>query len=178
MMTFWLCLSMLLADVPTRPSACEADDDCVITAQAACCSCCPGVPRSVSRQELAEQDCSAKNCGVVPCKGTACQPVQDLNTLQAVCRAGTCRAEPAKVKKNPSLCIRDSDCVAASFSCCETCCPPPTIAATQAELDLKRGECPAKRCSMIRCAVENCPAQAPPGVAVCRSNRCELAPAR
>ena len=161
MLTSLLCVSILLGDVPPRPSACATDDECVITATASCCSCCPGVPRAVSRQELAEQDCGTKNCGVVPCKATACRPVQDPNTLQAVCRAGTCRAEPVGGQKNPSVCIRDADCVAASFSCCETCCPPPTIAITQAELLQKRGECATTMCAMLRCASENCPPRPP-----------------
>ncbi len=169
-----LCVvAVLLGDVPPRMSGCESDDDCLITTEGSCCSCCPGVPRAVSRSEP-QPDCSTKNCGIVPCKATRCKPAQDPSTLQAICRAGTCRAEPVKVKKNPSFCSSDAECVVTSFSCCDTCCPTPPIAATQAELELKRGQCADTMCAMIRCAKENCPAQPQPGPAVCRSSHCVI----
>lgn len=170
-----LCVLMVVGDLPApRLGSCENDDDCVITTGAQCCECCPGVPRSVARADLAQQDCSTRNCGVVGCKATMCKPVQDPSTLQAVCRAGTCRAEPVPVKKNASFCANDSDCVVSSFSCCDSCCPAPPRATTAAELQALRGQCVNMMCPMVRCAPEQCKAIPPPGAATCRNNRCEL----
>ena len=175
MVTSALWVLLVVADLPApRLGACEGDDDCVITTQSQCCDCCPGVPRSVARSDLGQLDCSSRNCGVVGCNRTLCKPAQDPSTLQAVCRAGTCRAEPVRVKKNASFCANDSDCLVSSFSCCESCCPAAPRATTAAELEALRGQCVTTMCPMVRCAREQCKPMLPPGQATCRNNRCEL----
>jgi len=172
-----MCAALVLGELPPpRMGSCQSDEECAITTDAPCCSCCPGVPRAVSRSEPSP-DCSNKNCGFVPCKTVLCKSPQDPSTLQAVCRAGTCRAEPVEVK-NPSLCSSDADCVVlSSYLCCPLCCPPAPEAMTRAELQLKQERCETTVCTaMVRCAPENCPPPPAPSHAVCRSNHCALVP--
>ena len=174
MVIFALCVLVVMGDVPVlRVGACQSDDDCVISTHSGCCDCC-GVPRAVTRANLAPQDCSTQNCGVVPCDALRCKPNPDPSTLRAVCRAGTCRAEPRQAKTKAAFCAIDSDCVISSFSCCQACCPVQPWATTPAELEAMRSRCATTICPMIRCAPEQCKALSPPGAPTCRNNRCEL----
>ncbi len=178
MLASMLAVCALLAQTPSPPSsrvaACGNDDDCVISAQANCCECCPSLPTAMPKQAFAERRCDLKQCP--SCTTVRCEPAPDADSFKAVCRAGTCRAEPVTEPKRPSpQCRLDSDCLVTSFSCCERCCALPLEAMTPAQLESKRAECGQTNCAMIKCAPEHCPkVSSQQSRAVCRSNRCEL----
>jgi hypothetical protein len=111
------------------PPQCTQNSDCVLSTWQGCCpSCCSGPPHAIRKGTKEGEFCAAVDCAMPNCNAVRCARPPDLSSFVAVCRAGTCVAEP-KTSQAPAQCQTAQDCkvVNAPLAGCQQrpcgCCP-------------------------------------------------------